>query len=99
MESLRLVDEFAIGSDLSDEDAANTVVQYMRQHETGGRGLMSIFNTFPSVWVYSEQQRARQSVDDLVERLAIRRTCTTVEFIRRKVPRIELTAKVLPKER
>lgn len=99
MESLWLVGEFAIGSDLSDEDAANTVVQYMRQHETGVRGLMSIFRTFPSFWVYPEQQWARQFVDDLVERLTIRRTYTTVEFICRKVPQIELTAKVLPKER
>lgn len=99
LESLRFVSDFAISSASSDENAADAIVQYMRQNETRVRDLMGILTTFPSIWGPSERQGAPQFVVGLMDRLAIRRSCTSVEFIDRKVPRMELAGRLLPKER
>lgn len=101
LNSVKSISDFAIKVDANDDEVADAVVRHLRrkEHARGVRELLGIFTAFPSTWGPSERQGAPQVVVGLVNRLAVRRYYNVVEFIDRRVPRMELTAKVIPKER
>jgi hypothetical protein len=88
-----------VGSNLDHDEAADAIVQYMKEHEANIHDLMGIFSTFPSVWGPSEKRGAPPVSVGLLDRLVLRRSYTLIMFVGREVPQMQVIANMLRKER
>jgi hypothetical protein len=99
LESVKSGFHRVIGPHLNDDDGADAIVQYMKRHEADVRDLMEIFAGFSSIWGPFEKLSAPQVSVGPVDKLAITRSYSVTEYIGRKVPQMQLSAKIIPDER